>query len=194
MMDDDDDDLLGERPANQNDRSELRRLFYEARKGLATEIERSRGVIVNVSETLKRANHALAEARGDTPFRSARTQPRRILIVDDNIDAALVLQRGLIALGHVVEVAHTPSAAITLAVHLVPDIALLDIGLPEIDGWELAENLRRYVRPMHVIAVTGYSRDIDKERSRMAGFVEHLAKPVDLRYLARRVGELAPAA
>jgi CheY-like chemotaxis protein len=185
-----DDEGPGTRPTRAPD---FRNLFRAARVGLSGEIQRSWRVIESVRETLARADAALAAAQGQVEPRT-RTHRHRILIVDDSEDTASYLQRGLAAFGHLVEAVHTPSSAIVLAKYFAPDIALLDIGLPEVDGWALAQQLRKHVRAIHIIAVTGYSRDVDRQRSLAAGFVEHIVKPVEIPSLARIVGELAPAA
>ncbi|MBA2544204.1 MAG: response regulator [Deltaproteobacteria bacterium] len=110
-------------------------------------------------------------------------EPTRILIVDDNADAADLLAAVLEMRGYDVHVAHHPMHALELAAELVPDIAFLDIGLPEIDGYELAARLRALpgLSELRLIALTGYGRDCDRARTRDAGFAHHLVKPVELR-------------
>ena len=107
---------------------------------------------------------------------------RRILIVDDNIDAAELLAALLQTLGHDVALAHDGAAALDIAPGFAPDVALLDIGLPNMDGYELARRLRQFeaCRRTLLVAVTGYGQADDRQRSRDAGFAHHLVKPVEL--------------
>ena len=114
---------------------------------------------------------------------------RRVLVVDDNQDAALTLKKALERLGYAVAVAYDGPAALHTATAFEPDIALLDLGLPVMDGYELALRLREQ-RSVHLVAVTGYGQESDRRRSAKAGFQEHLVKPVDLVSLARVVREL----
>ncbi|HKE15599.1 MAG TPA: GAF domain-containing protein, partial [Kofleriaceae bacterium] len=109
----------------------------------------------------------------------------RILLVDDNTDAADVLAEVLRGAGHEVAVAYDGPQALGVARDFQPNAALLDIGLPVLDGYELAAKLREIMpgAPLQLIAVTGYGQDTDKRRSRAAGFDAHLVKPVDLRAL-----------
>jgi signal transduction histidine kinase/CheY-like chemotaxis protein len=111
--------------------------------------------------------------------RAAR--PTRVLVVDDNQDAADILGLTLRARGHVVEVAYDGPSALTVLEHFAPEVALLDIGLPAMDGYELAERIRGHAngRDAHLIAVTGYGRDADRVRSMDAGFDLHLVKPIE---------------
>jgi len=117
---------------------------------------------------------------------------RRILVVDDNDDAAAMLKQALEELGYRVEVAHDGPTALRTAESFDPEIALLDIGLPVMDGYELAQRLRALKKspPLHLVAVTGYGQDSDRKRSAEAGFELHLVKPVDLRNLERVVRNL----
>jgi signal transduction histidine kinase/CheY-like chemotaxis protein len=109
----------------------------------------------------------------------------RILVVDDNVDAALGLQILLETTGHRVCVVHTGDAALALAPEFAPDVVLLDIGLPGIDGYETARGLRTQpaLRQTRLIAVTGYGQDEDRRRSREEGFHAHLLKPVQFEVL-----------
>ena len=107
------------------------------------------------------------------------TARRRILLVDDNEDAAELLAEVLIAAGHEVLVAHDGPQALTALRKFSPDIALLDIGLPVMDGYELATKLRERVQPPpRIIAITGYGQEQDRDRGRRAGFDAYCVKPV----------------
>jgi signal transduction histidine kinase len=115
-----------------------------------------------------------------------------ILVVDDNADAAETLSMYLEALGHQISIAADGASALELAGRKVPRVLLLDIGLPDIDGYELARRLRAVPRTAGatLIALTGYGQPGDRERSRSAGFDYHLTKPVDANALARLLAAL----
>jgi PAS domain S-box-containing protein len=117
--------------------------------------------------------------------RAAAKPGQRLLLVDDNVDAAMALADLLRVLGHEVEVAHDGLRALSAARRFLPDAALVDIGLPGMDGYELARRLREQQPALRVMAVTGYGQDRDRERSAQAGFTDHLVKPVDLATLER---------
>src|SRR5262249_37297061 len=113
---------------------------------------------------------------------------RRILVVDDNEDAAELLASALEIMGYTVRVAHDGPQALKVAAELDPDLALLDIGLPVMDGYELARRLQDEpgLRRGPLVAVTGYGQPADRRRSEAVGFAAHLVKPVDI----ERVGSL----
>jgi CheY-like chemotaxis protein len=105
---------------------------------------------------------------------------RKILVVDDNMDAAETLALLLRARGHEVRVAHDGASALEVSRTFEPEAALLDIGLPQFDGYELARRMRgEQRRQLLLIALTGYGRDDDRRLSAAAGFDHHLVKPVD---------------
>jgi signal transduction histidine kinase len=106
----------------------------------------------------------------------------RVLVVDDNQDAADSLGELLGALGYQATVAYDPAQAIALASGSMPDVAILDIGLPGMDGFELAGHLRGLPASaaLRLIALSGYGQENDKSRSRDAGFAAHLVKPVNI--------------
>ena len=110
---------------------------------------------------------------------------RALLVVDDNRDAAELLADSLRSLGHVVRVATDGPSALELVRQFTPDVALLDLGLPVMDGFELAERLKREpeLKAMGLVAITGYGQDVDRRRSEDAGFHAHLVKPVDIHAL-----------
>jgi PAS domain S-box-containing protein len=113
------------------------------------------------------------------PTRDRGEASRRVLVVDDNWEAADLLGELLRAAGHDVRVANDGPQAIEAASSFDPEIAVLDIGLPVMDGYELATRLRRRGSQPRLIAVTGYGQEHDRERSLAAGFDQHLVKPVD---------------
>ena len=112
----------------------------------------------------------------------------RILVVDDNEDAAELLASALEIMGYTARVAHDGPEALKLAAEFDHDLALLDIGLPVMDGYELARRLHDDpgLRRVPLVAVTGYGQPADRQRSEAAGFDAHLVKPVDI----ERVGSL----
>ena len=111
----------------------------------------------------------------------APSSPRRVLVVDDNIDAADSLRLVLDLQGHETEVAYDPGSALVAVERFAPDCVLLDIGLPDIDGYETARRIRALPGGdrMRLIAVTGWGQQEDKQRARAAGFDAHLTKPVE---------------
>lgn len=106
----------------------------------------------------------------------------KIMLVDDNVDAAHALSLLLQVAGHQVITEHRPTRAIESARAQLPDVFLLDIGLPEMDGHELARQLRTHPETAGtlLIALTGYSQAQDQEEAKAAGFDYHMAKPVDI--------------
>ena len=117
----------------------------------------------------------------------------RILLVNDNADAAAVLSMLLEASGHVVFVEHASKPALERARLEKPDLCLLDIGLPEIDGNELAQYLRCQPETAKfvLIAVTGYGQEHDRKKTRLAGFDHHFVKPVDTKKLNTVLAQIA---
>jgi CheY-like chemotaxis protein len=116
---------------------------------------------------------------------------RRVLVADDNRDAADTLGMLLELYGHEVRVAHSGNAALEMAQTFRPDVALLDIGMPDLDGYAVARNLRveNSCPDIVLIALTGYGQDGDKARARAAGFDHHLTKPVDPSKLEALIAE-----
>jgi two-component system CheB/CheR fusion protein len=110
---------------------------------------------------------------------------RRILVVDDNVDAAESLALLLQISGHEVRTAHDGPGVLSLARTYLPDIIFLDIGLPGMDGYEIARRLRQQGETARtlLVAVTGYGQEEDRRRSQEAGFDHHLTKPVNLQEL-----------
>ncbi|HET9626510.1 MAG TPA: ATP-binding protein [Kofleriaceae bacterium] len=133
------------------------------------------------------------DAHPDDPDAGRARAPaaRRVLIVDDNVDAAELLAEALAQLGHTTRVAYDGPSALAIAAELEPEVAVLDIGLPGMSGLELAGHLRVRDRGApRLIALTGYGQDADRRRSTDAGFDAHLIKPVDLGALARVIAGL----
>lgn len=111
----------------------------------------------------------------------ARDSSRKILIVDDNRDAASSLAMLLELSGNRTESAFDGLSAIETAARFQPDVILLDIGLPGINGYEVARRMRAepWGKKLKLVAVTGWGQAEDRERSREAGFDAHLVKPID---------------
>jgi CheY-like chemotaxis protein len=115
-------------------------------------------------------------------------RPQRVLLVDDNEDAATMLAETLTLAGHRVRTAHDGPEALRAAAAFRPQVAVVDIGLPVMDGYELARRLKDLPDPPRsLIALSGYGQPLDHERSARAGFFAHLVKPVDFEALRRTV-------
>jgi CheY-like chemotaxis protein len=132
------------------------------------------------------------------PRPSARSRPRsglRLVVVEDNPDAREMLCALLSAWGHQVEASPDGVTGLERLLADPPDVALVDIGLPGIDGYQLAANVRTAERARHVrlVAVTGYGRPEDRGRAMLAGFDACLVKPVDPDDLEQVLARLAPA-
>lgn len=136
-------------------------------------------------------------AEGGERGAAARTVPqggRRVLVVDDNVDAAQTLVELLSLQGHAVQAAHRGSTALELAERWRPEVVLLDIGMPEMDGYEVARRLkaRPWAQDTLVVALTGWGQASDRGRTREGGFDHHLVKPVDPQEIERLIGAPAP--
>jgi CheY-like chemotaxis protein len=114
---------------------------------------------------------------------------KRILVVDDNRDVARALEAAFGVLGHEVEVAHDGPSALALAETFKPELGFLDIGLPGMDGYELAAALRA-AHDVRLVAITGYGQDRDRQRSREVGFEAHLVKPITLQQISLQLQRL----
>jgi CheY-like chemotaxis protein len=117
------------------------------------------------------------------PIETAKqpAQASRVLVVDDNMDSADMLVMLLQMFGHEAQAAYSGQTALETAVEYQPDFVLLDIGLPDMNGYEVARRLRQQpqTKQVRLIAMTGYGQDSDRQRSKEAGFDRHLVKPVD---------------
>ncbi len=132
-----------------------------------------------VTETKEQEAQEPKHNKADMP---SSINPLRVMVVDDNVDAAKTLSLLLETVGHKVAVEYSAEPALERARHLAPHILFLDIGLPDMDGYELVRNLRAIPETAQsmLVAVTGYDQPQDKERARQAGFDHHLVKPVKL--------------
>ncbi|MFZ9886226.1 MAG: ATP-binding protein, partial [Myxococcota bacterium] len=151
--------------------------------GGAVEIESEglgKGTAVTVTLPLDASIEASTQVSSPTPSppRAGDVPPQRILIVEDNEDAAMTLQAALVQQGHVVHTAATAKAALDLARTRRLDTVICDIGLPDVDGYALAGELRETLGPSAALyALTGYAAPEDVERALDAGFDRHLKKP-----------------
>lgn len=135
---------------------------------------------------------ALVESTAQQPPReegvaaTSRCSGLRILVVDDNRDLTEMYAEGLRRCGHEIAIAHDGPEALAIAARFRPNTGLLDIGLPVIDGYELAKRLRALLPdvPLRLIALTGYGQAKDKIKALEAGFDHHLVKPVDFGFLS----------
>jgi len=125
-----------------------------------------------------------------SPSDSPTASARRVLLVDDNVDAVESMEILLQAFGYEVATAFHPERALVQIDSFAPAAAVIDIGLPGMDGYQLAAEIRRRLagRPMRLIAFTGYGGPEDIARSRAAGFDAHLVKPVEIESLLAALG------
>lgn len=117
------------------------------------------------------------------------TRGRRVLIVDDNTDAATATAELLSVLGHQITVAHDGPMALRLAAQTEPEVILLDLGLPGMDGYEVASRLRADGNRSRIVALSGYGREQDRRDTASAGFDRHLVKPVTVHTLLGAITE-----
>ena len=139
---------------------------------------------------------ARLESPAPGPGLLPQVNQRRVLIVDDNEDAAEMLADGLSMLGYLTRTAHDGPSALGMLHEFRPDVALLDIGLPVMDGYELARAMRE--RPeladMRLVAITGYGQESDRQLALRAGFDHHMTKPVDFSKLTTWLAAERPGA
>lgn len=126
------------------------------------------------------------------PTRSAL----RVLVVDDNVCAAEILKMLVLDSGHLVRMAHTGPTALAAALEYRPDVVLLDIGLPGLDGFEVAKRIRQepLLHDIVLVAITGYGQESDRQHSREAGFDHHLVKPASFDEVLRILASVSEKA
>ena len=147
--------------------------------------------VVRVPITASEPAQSQVRARKRQELATEPSAPIRILVVDDNHDSADSLGLLLKLLGNEVRIVHDGLAAVDAAREFEPHVVLLDIGLPTMDGYEAAQKIRLEAGGQTVlIAVTGWGRDIDRQRSKEAGFDHHLVKPLDPDALLRLLATL----
>ncbi len=142
-------------------------------------------IVLLPRSALVKSPPALGQASGNG--RDASPAARRILIADDNYDGAETLGMVLEMLGHEIHLAHSGAEALEVAARCRPDIAILDIGMPDLSGYEVAKRIRHeaWGAKITLIAVTGWGQENDKRMAHAAGFDHHLTKPVDPERLAK---------
>lgn len=155
-------------------------------------VEMHGGRITAASDGLNRGSEfrvwlpVLEVAAPLTPFSTTESREsgppgRRVLVVDDNVDSALSMSRMLKILGYEVATAHDGLQALDVTEMFQPEVILMDVGMPRMNGYEAARRIReRHGNRLKIIALTGWGQDADRERSRAAGCDAHLVKPVDL--------------
>ena len=162
----------------------LVRSLVELHGGKATAASAGRGMGSEFTVTLPllQAPAAQEAPRPELPPASGAARPRRVMVVDDNKDAAETLGMVLEGLGHAVQVLHEPAQALAAADARACDVYVLDIGLPGMDGYALARQLRAKPggQAARYIALTGYGSSGDRQRGDEAGFDHYLVKPADI--------------
>ena len=139
------------------------------------------------------ADNPMADVNPSTaPALTPSKQGFRILVVDDNHDSALSLAMMLSIMGHETRTAHDGESAVTTAESFLPEVVLLDIGLPKLNGYEVAQRIREHEwgTSMFLIAVTGWGQEEDRQRSSEVGLNVHMVKPVEPAALERLFAEL----
>ncbi|MGH7314004.1 MAG: hybrid sensor histidine kinase/response regulator [Candidatus Rokuibacteriota bacterium] len=140
----------------------------------------SQGVGCGSVFTVRLPRIALPRSQDTPRVPVAAVSRRRVLVVEDNDDAREMLRVFLVSLGHEVFEAADGAEAIKMVARLQPELAFVDLGLPIIDGFEVARYIRRQPhQPRRLVALTGYGRQEDRQRCLAAGFDEHLVKPID---------------
>jgi PAS domain S-box-containing protein len=164
----------------------LVRRLVEMHQGTATAFSAGPGEGSVFTVRLPLASSAFAEAAGKASFVAVRA--RRILIVDDNVDAAFMLSLLLKNKGHDVHATYGAAEALDLARTFRPEVIFLDIGMPNLDGYEACRRLRQMdaVKHAYIVALTGWGQDENRRMAREAGFDAHLVKPAS----AERIDEM----
>ena len=159
----------------------LVRSLVELHEGQVSADSAGRGQGSRFSVVLPRLSRAeIPAAPAAAPTLAAPAGGLHVLIVDDNVDAAQILAMFVEALGHRAHVLHSPSAALDYVRQVRPDLCVLDIGLPEFDGYELAARLRAMpgLGGLPLVALSGYGQAQDKQKALAAGFDRHFVKPI----------------
>jgi len=167
------------------------RRLVELHGGTVTAHSVGQGQGSRFSIVLPLAEPAAAAGTKARPGAGARP-PAKVLVVDDNVDAAEAIATLLQFSGYHIDVAHDPQAALETAARERPDLVLLDIGLPGMTGYEVAQRMREIGagRRTKIVALTGYGHEQDNEQAKAAGFSAYLVKPVDADQLTALVNQL----
>ena len=157
----------------------MQRHLEDERDRLLAREQAARAEAEALTVRLPRVTPAAAE-RGPAPLAASDRVPRRILVIEDNADAREMVCILLSLAGHEVHEAGDGPAGIALAEAVCPDVALIDVGLPGVDGYEVARRIRCGGRgaSMRLVAITGYGQVEDVQRALGAGFDAHLTKPM----------------
>jgi CheY-like chemotaxis protein len=149
--------------------------------------------LAGVPKPSRRRDEQPWQSTGD---RVEEIHPRRILVVDDNRDAADSAGTLLLLWGHQVRVAYDGPSAVAMAREYLPEVCLLDLGMPGMTGYEVADQLRREpaLAGMRLIAMTGFDAEADQKRTRESGFDAHLVKPVEIGALREVLADPADVA
>jgi CheY-like chemotaxis protein len=143
------------------------------------------------------ASHAVGAHASNQPAAPTRAAGQRravrVLLVDDNEDAVSLLAEALETLGYETRVAYDGPSGIAAAAEFSPAVALLDIGLPVMDGYELAQRLREQAAGIQLVAMTGYGQEADRQRTREVGFAHHLVKPLSVQQVAQILERIEPS-
>jgi len=128
------------------------------------------------------------------PVAQSQKRHLRVLAVDDNVDTVTSMAMLLTVSGHSVRTAHDGPTAIQVALQFRPDVVLLDLGLPELNGFEVAKRLRKESTLVHVVlvALTGYGREADRQRALEVGFDHHMVKPASFERMAKIMASIEP--
>lgn len=126
-------------------------------------------------------DNTMADFNGPQVTPAAAPRRFKILVVDDNHDSALSMAMMLQIMGHDTRTAHDGESAVSTAETFLPEVVLLDIGLPKLNGYEVAQRIREkaWGESMYLIAVTGWGQDEDRQRSSEVGLNLHMVKPVE---------------
>ena len=169
--------------------------MIELHKGsiIAESEGRDLGSTFTVHLPTARATSATASERRAQSELPTASESLRVLVVDDNHDTVLLLSMMISMRGHEVAKAHNGIEALTAVQEFRPDVVFLDIGLPSLDGYEVARAIRETTSGarVHLVALTGWGSDEDKLRSYEAGFDQHLTKPVEGASIAAILEEAA---
>lgn len=127
------------------------------------------------------------QLKSDAPFENITITSRRILVVDDNLDSAITLEMLLKLKGHEVHTAHDGEEAVQMAESARPELILLDIGLPKLNGYGVCQKIRQtpWGKKIFIVALTGWGQEEDRRKTKEAGFNGHLVKPIDQSTLAK---------
>jgi len=158
--------------------------LHKGRVEAASKVGEGTEFVVHLPVMLASANQPILSENENV---QKNEHPLRVMVVDDNEDAAQMLGMLLLRLGHEVLTVHDGPSTLTAAQDFHPNVVLLDIGLPGMDGFEVAKKLREQAifKDVVLVAMTGYGQESDRQRSKEAGFDHHLVKPPDFKKLQR---------